>query len=395
MKILFIDHTAALGGGELAMLNLISGLDRTRYDVEVLLFSDGPLVQRLRQTGIAVRIERIATDVGGAKKDSLGLASLLRFKVVAHSLLQVLRVRQYIRRGNFDVVHTNSLKADIIGGLAGRLAGAAVVWHVRDRISEEYLPAKVARLFRFLCRVIPTYLIANSKATLATVNRGHDQAVVPSGVALQHVSPVAPRPDNGIPRIGIIGRLSPWKGQEIFIRAAAEVLRAYPSARFSIVGAALFDEKDFEASLHQLVDQLGLNEAVTFEGFRDDVRDVIRSLDIVVHASTVGEPFGQVVVEAMSESKPVVATNGGGVPEIVVDGVTGRLVPMGDAAAMAAAIVQLLGDPQTSSEMGRRGRLRVEEHFTIQKTVEKVSYIYDQVVSTRGPGHRPRTVMPS
>jgi glycosyltransferase involved in cell wall biosynthesis len=125
---------------------------------------------------------------------------------------------------------------------------------------------------------------------------------------------------------------------------------------------------------------LRLEEAVEFAGFVEDVPAHIAELDVVVHASTTGEPFGQVIIEAMAEQKPVVATNGGGVPEIVEDGITGILVPMGDAAGMAEALTYLLANPEAAAQMGRNGRARVAAHFTIQRTARKVEAVYREVL---------------
>lgn len=109
-------------------------------------------------------------------------------------------------------------------------------------------------------------------------------------------------------------------------------------------------------------------------------------MDILVHASTTGEPFGQVVVEGMAAAKPVVATNGGGVPEIVPDKVTGLLVPMGDAPAMAAAIIEVLSNPTLAQAMGEAGYNRVREHFTIEITARRVETVYDSLQLRHGNG---------
>ena len=146
--------------------------------------------------------------------------------------------------------------------------------------------------------------------------------------------------------IGLVGRIAQWKGQEIFIRAAAGVLSRFPNCRFRIIGAALFSEQDYERRIRQLAGELGIAHSVEFTGFRQDVFTAISELDILVHASITGEPFGQVIVEGMAAGKPVVATAGGGVPEIVQDGLTGLLVPMGDPQGMARAICRLLENPR-------------------------------------------------
>jgi len=180
----------------------------------------------------------------------------------------------------------------------------------------------------------------------------------------------------GLFRIGLIGRISPWKGQHVFIQAAAQVTRRFPGAKFLIIGAALFGEDEYEREVRQLARQLGLENVVQFTGFCTDVKQAISELDLVVHASTKGEPFGQVIVEGMAAGKPVVATNGGGVPEIVQDGMTGILVPMGDVPAMAEAICRICADPVSARIMGSNGKKRIAEHFTIEQTARKVESVY-------------------
>ncbi len=349
--VVFFDHTSQLGGGEIALLNVVRAIDRTRFSPVVVLGSEGMLRERLLEAGIETHLLPMARSVAETRKDTLGIRSLLRVADMARTLFYCVKLSKFIRKRRADVVHTNSLKADIIGGIAARLAGVPVVWHIRDRIADDYLPPIVVKFFRFLCRTIPSAVIANSHATLESVglpprSRGrkvpqgmviYSGAVASGTVIYDGIKAGAEAGDrfqsgSGAmisPRIGLIGRLAPWKGQHIFIRAASEVVKKFPDSRFQIIGAALFGEDEYERELHSLVKACNLVGQVEFTGFRSDVADLIQQLDVVVHASTVGEPFGQVVIEAMSASKPVVATRGGGVVEIVVDGVTGILVPMG------------------------------------------------------------------
>jgi len=267
-----------------------------------------------------------------------------------------------------------------------------VVWHVRDRIEDDYLPRSVVRIFRFLSHVIPHYVIANSAATLRTLHLSSSALAtsIPSGVemsgnvAIVHDGTTAvetsstPRNDS-VFRIGLIGRISPWKGQHIFIQAATLVNKRFPKARFVIVGAALFGEEQYDKEVRQLPQELGIEHIVEFAGFCKDINLALSNLDLVVHASTKGEPFGQVIIEGMAAGKPVVATNGGGVPEIVEDGKTGILVPMGDATAMAEAICQILESPGRAREMGRKGRDRVAAHFTMDQTARRVEAVYEEM----------------
>jgi glycosyltransferase involved in cell wall biosynthesis len=293
------------------------------------------------------------------------------------------------------LVHTNSLKSDLLGGIAARLAGVRVVWHVRDRIAEDYLPAVAVRGFRFLCRVIPHHVVTISQATLKTIIPDPNKSrairrlaertdVVYDGTPLVPLNSFrAASEENKAPLIGLVGRISRWKGQHIFIEAAAIVLQTFPSARFQIIGDALFAEQDYAREVRQLARSLKLENQIEFTGFRSDVSELIARLDILIHASITGEPFGQVVIEGMVAGKPVVATNGGGIPEIVVDGVTGLLVPMNDARALAASIGRLISFPHEAGKLGYLGRQLVIDKFTSVKTAENMQALLSKVVMVR------------
>ena len=392
-KILYIDHTALLGGGEIALLGLIRSLDLSRFDPTLLLFEDGPLVKRMRATD-NILIVPLNDSVSKANRASLGLGSLLNIRPLLEVIRHIFRVRSAILRLNPDLVHTNSLKADIIGGLAARLAGKKVVWHIRDRIEPDYLPPAVVTAFRFLARWIPTFNLAVSEAVLKTLKLpssyarkcrviydGLEASSLLEGASSMRAAPVEGLQQQGDPVVALIGRICPWKGQHVFIDAASIVLEHFPRARFRIVGAPLFGEFEYEKGLVEQVDRLGLRDAVTFTGFVQDVPSMIRAATVVVHASTTAEPFGLVIIEGMAHGKPVVATNGGGVPEIVTDGVSGLLVPMDDAAAMAEAISSLLADPVRAVEMGAQGRATVEESFTMKRTAQEVGALYDHLLA--------------
>ena len=184
------------------------------------------------------------------------------------------------------------------------------------------------------------------------------------------------------PKIGLVGRITRWKGQHIFIEAAEVVRKRFPSA-IPYHRCCVFEEEGYQSEIRAQVERLGLKDAVRFDGFRRDVAKAVHELDLLVHASITGEPFGQVVVEGMAARKPVVATAGGGVPEIVEDGKTGMLVPMNDAQAMAKAICELLENPQRAGEMGRAGHARVRDRFTAPITTRTVEAIYDQMLDPR------------
>ena len=374
-RILFVDHTAVMGGGEIAMLHLARHLDR--YEPMVALLSDGPLAGELTGAGVRTFLIQAGGGLVHARRDSLSLGTAL-----GSAIPTVLRIAKLIEVVDVDLVHCNSLKADLLGGAAGRLTGRPVIWHIRDRIAADYLPGAVAKFIRAMANVIPTHVVANSQATLQTLNLfdQHSSSVIYSGLDLDPYLRSAPK-QHGPIRIGIVGRLSPWKGQHVFLQAAALLRGEFPSAVFQIVGAPLFSETDYEKSLREQARSLGIESVTEFTGHRADVPDLLAGMDVVVHASTTAEPFGQVAVLAMAAARPRVATAGGGILESVVDGKTGLLVPMGDAGAMAAAIRRVLTEPGLAEELSCGGRKRAMDLFTIQRTARQMMELYDRIIA--------------
>lgn len=386
-RILFFDHTAHLGGGELALHNMVTHMNRARYEPVVLLGAHGPLYDMLCGDGIECYVQLLDSELANVRKDSIGLGQVTKVKQFLLMLGYARRMGRFIKDHDIDLVHTNSLKADIIGAVAARLAGKPLVWHVRDRISEDYLPRRVVQVFRWLCRNVPDRVIANSYATLETIGLPPrvDADVVYSGIGRALTEPGEATlkeldVEDGVKTIGLVGRIAEWKGQHIFIEAAARLGDRFPKARFQIIGAALFDERDYEARIREQAAASGLEGRVEFLGFCDDVLSVIGELDMLVHASTSGEPFGRVIVEGMALGKPVVATRGGGVLEIIDDEVNGLLVELNDAAAMAEAMGRLLSDEAMASKMGEAGRVKVRSCFTIERATETLESIYDEML---------------
>jgi glycosyltransferase involved in cell wall biosynthesis len=181
----------------------------------------------------------------------------------------------------------------------------------------------------------------------------------------------------------IFGRLEPWKGQHVFLRAAAQAAAHAPGSRFLVVGGALFGlHPGYSESLRQLATQLGMNGKIQFLGHRQDVFRLMAATDIVVHASTEPEPWGLVVAEAMATGRAVIAAAAGGPQEMIRDGVNGILSPPANERALAAALVALLNDPEQRERLGRMARQFVEENLELRactnRFLEKIENLRDQ-----------------
>jgi glycosyltransferase involved in cell wall biosynthesis len=389
IRVAFLDHCARLSGAELALSRLLPALE---VDSCVVLAEDGPLVPLLEQAGIPTTVLPMRTRARALSRDRVvpGRAAMLAAVDTADYVWQL---RGWLRSHNIDIVHTNSLKAAVYGGLAGRLAGIPVVWHVRDRIADDYLPASAVRLVRLLSRVLPSSVVANSRATSSTLPRpvrGLRRVLVLGDVAnaaeVHVVYNAADFGESDAPGaggredlvVGLVGRLAPWKGQDVFLRAFAE---AFPgSGRAVLIGSAMFGEEAYERSLHELVRELGIEDRVDFAGFCEDVPAELHKLDIFVHASTIPEPFGQVIIEAMAAGLPVIAGGAGGPLEIITDGVDGLFHKPGDVHDLAAVMQRLAKDPELRRRLGAAAQVSVER-FRPERIAAEMMMIYYEVLT--------------
>lgn len=348
LRVVYLDHTAVPSGAELALLRLLPALDEV--DAHVVLGEDGRLVEQLEGAGISVEVLPLADCVRATPRSRVSRGPLAVPTVLAAA--HAARLARRLWRFQPDLVHTNSLKAALYGGVAGRLAGIPVVWHVHDRVAPDYLGERGARVVRSAARRLPRAVIANSRSTLASLGVGG--VVIPNPVLPVEV---ATRNGSSPFTVGIVGRIARWKGQHVFIDAFA---RAFPEGpeQALVIGAPLFgeDEQRYEEELRALVERLGLRGRVSFTGFVDDVPAWLGRLDVLVHASTLPEPFGQVVVEAMAAGVPVVASRAGGPKEIIEEGSTGLLFPPSDGEALAGILQRLAADPALRANLARRAR---------------------------------------
>ena len=338
LRVVYLDHVARLSGGEIALLRLLPHLDRV--SPHVILAEDGPLVGRLHLAGISTEVlpfDDRARHLRKAAVDGRGVSP----QVAATTAAYVMRLAVRLRQLQPDLVHTNSLKAGVYGSLAARLAGIPVIWHVRDRIAEDYLPLPAVALVRRMSRDLAAAVVANSRSTMETL-AAPSRPVVIYSVLPEVMSdvPLRDRVTGGPLTFGIVGRLAPWKGQDLFLRAFA---RAFPDGdeRAVVVGAALFGEDTYAQGLVGLAESLGIADRVELRGHREDVWDELSRIDVLVHASITPEPFGQVILEGMAAGVPVIAPRAGGPAEILRHEVTGLLYEVADVDELTAAMLRM------------------------------------------------------
>lgn len=380
LRVLVVTHTARLGGAELALLRLCRALDPTTAVIRVACFEDGPLVQLFRKEGVPVDILRSGGSWSTQERTSTGqLRGLAR--VTTGAVGQAARVARHIKEVRPDVVQSWTLKAHLVTTLGLPFHARPLVWFLHDRVTGDYLGPLNRRVLETLSR-IPRAVIANSRATASTLPRAC--AVAYPGLTESQFRPVEVTRDrtrDSPPTVLLLGRISPTKGQREAIVALSTVREHHPDVRLRIVGSAMFGEQGYEAECRQLVGDLGLSDAVEFAGYSPDPQVDLDQASMLLHASPVPEPFGQVIAEAMARGVPVVATDAGGVPELMIDSgeECGLLVPPGDPAAIADAVHATLSDPAAAADRAARAYRAADERFRISTTVDVVTRVWRTV----------------
>lgn len=373
--ILFTDQAAGLGGAEHSLLLLLTHLQGIQPH---LACAKGALEEQAANFNIAhtqFAFPRLR------QSWHMPLDWQREARALARLALQI----------NAQALHANTVRAAVYTSWAARLAKRPFIWHMRDFWLSENRPSRqwVDAVGKKLLVTAATKVIANSQATANHLPLSEKIHVVHNGIDLQQFdATLDKRPfceqyhiPAEAPVVGMVGRLRPWKGQTTFLHMAAHLKQVQPDCHFVIVGGNTFDvQDDYPQQLKQLTTQLQLNESVTFTGPLIDVQPALAAMDIFIHPGE-PEPFGLVNIEAMAMQKPVIAFAHGALPEIVVDGETGFLIPPYDLAAMATQITTLLKDENLKIRLGQNGRKRIETHFTIQQTVAKITKIYEQILN--------------
>ena len=381
VRVLVLDHTGELGGAELALVRVCAALG-PQVQVRVLLFAEGPLRARLEAEGVAVEVLALDTALARLDRHHAAPSSLARVLRLLRVLPFLVRLARRVRQLRPDVVHTTSLKADLLGVVPAWAARRPLVWHVHDRISSDYLPSSLVRLVRLASR-LPAEVVTNSRATAATLPV--PSTVVYPGYAPDQARPAGERQDPtvpGSPVVAMIGRISPTKGQLELVRAAPAIVARYPQVQLRVVGAAMFGSEDYAVQVREEAERLGVSEHITWVEFTDDTAAELDRVSVFVHASPVPEPFGQVIVEAMIRGVPVVATRGGGVTEIVEDADAidapsrGLLVPPGDPGALAAAVLDVLDDAARAAERAGAAHRWATARFPVSGTARDLTGVW-------------------
>jgi glycosyltransferase involved in cell wall biosynthesis len=386
VNVLYVDHTSLVSGAQRALLDLLRGLPATVSPT--LMCPDGRLAEMARAAGVDVR------PIPGTSA-SLRLHPVHTPRAVGELARSALAVRRTADAVGADIVHANSIRAGLIAGAVRRLGAPPTVVHIHDALPISGSADMVRRMLRATADAVITisdYTTANYAAggprdAIHMLHNPLDVSVFDPAKTTKE----AARQRLGIARdatlVGLIAQITPWKGQDVAIKALGLLRERRPNARLLIVGeakfvgkAARYDNRSFEAWLYRLVRSQQLESRVEFWGEREDVPTVIRALDVLV-APSWEEPFGRSVIEAMALETAVIATNVGGPAEFIEHGVDGLVVAPRDVAAWAVALDGLLGDVPRREELARRGSVLARSRFDLRAYVDRVLEVYRGVLA--------------
>lgn len=284
-------------------------------------------------------------------------------------------LRRLLRRRGAALVHTHSSIDSWLGGLAAKSLHRPVV-----RSRHVTIPIRRGLVYRLADRVVASGAEAARRVRDAGVPADRVLAIS-AGIDLEQFHPGVSgkrvRDELGLagPLVGLVANLRGSKGHRYFLEAAREVLAAMPETRFLIVGSGVgFDD------IARRVREMGLEREVSMLGFRRDVPEILAALDVLALPSIKSEATSQVILQALAVGTPVVATTVGGSPEVIRDGVTGRLVPPADGSALAGAILDLLRDPDRARAMARAGEADVRATQSMDHVMTRIAGLYRELL---------------
>lgn len=378
-RILHIITNLPVGGAQDNTLLTVERLDRKKYFVSLMCSSEGLWFRRAQQIK---DLNLIIVD------------ELTRRIQIVYDFITFWKIYKIIKQGRFTIVHTHSSKPGFLGRVAAKLVGVPAIIHtIHGFPFHDFMNPVVKQFFimleRFLSR-ISDKLITVSKLNL-------EKAVelqlavrskfvnIYSGIEFEKFDVIvdveAKKRElgimNGEKAVGMVGRFSVQKAQLDFIKAIPEVLKKRNDVKFVLIG-----DGELKKEIYKLAEKLGLNSNLLFLGFREDVPELLRVLDVYVLTS-LWEGLGRSLTEAMYTGRPVVATKVEGVPELVIDGETGILVSPRDINSIAKGILTLLSDERKAKRLGQAAKQRISKEFHAQQMVAELEKVYSRVIASK------------
>ena len=375
ITILIIHQSAELYGSDKTLLLLLKHIDKTKFYPVVVLPNEGILKDELEKENIEVVIAPVLK-LSRKMFTPKNILKFIKDIKIGISILDKLN-----KKHHFDIVYSNTLAVSL-GMIYAKKRKIKHLWHVHEIIIR---PKIIAAIYPKLLMMFSDLVVCNSIATQKNLTQRIPKLESKSIVIYNGIEiPKGSNPDKinlGFPVdnivISLVGRISSWKGQQLLVSAFVILAKKHLNIKLVFLGSAPLNQEHFEISLKNKIAENKLHEHVVIFPFQKEIAKFWNSIDIAVVPSTEPEPFGLVAAEAMLAKKPVIASNHGGLAEIVIDDVTGFLVAPNDAIALAEAISKLIDNPELRTQFGKKGHERVINEFSIERHVDQFEAIFE------------------
>jgi glycosyltransferase involved in cell wall biosynthesis len=387
VKVLFVSDSTTLSGAEVVMLGCVDALAASGNAAHGFMRqTNSRLIEAFRSRSVPVTTSTAFSDrIVRTTANPIDLLTFARSLRAAST-----EIDSIIRAEAVDIVHSISYPACIYAGLAAARTRTPHIWHEHNIKRIHRLNRLIYRRLGNACRWVigPSDAVTNNLST-AGIDRGKVRTVY-NGIDLNRFRDGSPERIESLRRelglspgekaVGLFGQMLPYKGHRTLIEAAPAIVQAHPRTRFYFVGA--LENPPYQNELQALLLRSGLTHCVQFTGWRNDVQDIIRAMDVVVVATTTPEPAALMLMEAGAMERPVVASRTGGTAEIIVDGQTGLLFSPGDADQLACQINRILGDAELGRTLGAQGKGLIERQFSQPQHLRTMFDLYRQSLLT-------------
>lgn len=398
-KILYCENNVdgTIGGSYYSLFYLVTNLDRNIFHPIVVFYRDNEFVSHLKTKGIETYVFKRYEPLnfmGGIDKESCGHHMRRVFarppqkivNITRRLFLSAFQKVWFLKKNMISLVHlNNSILYNHDWMLAARISGIKCITHERG-INEKFpFAARYfgRRLQAIICISNAVQVNLHEKIRLTNslvIHNGLDPTDMKVTMEPEKVRRMyGIEPHDHV--IGVVGNIKAWKGQDVAIKALSLIRQRFDEVKCFFVGDTSRDDLSFADEVRRLVDEFNLKNNVIFTGFQKNVANFINAMDVVIHTSVLPEPFGRVILEPMALKKPVIATNIGAPPEIIVDRKTGLLVPPRDPFSLSEAVALLLENPIRAKGMGEEGYSRLVDNFSLAKNISKTTTLYDRLLA--------------
>lgn len=397
-RILYVEENldGTIGGSHYCLLELVRGIDKTRFSPAVVFFQDNVLIPEFKKLCPVITfhkqrgwvIKRDFPAFYSLAERSIALVPVLAlfqktYNFFRYALVDFFKVISLLKKYRIDLVHLNNAPDLTDWLVACKFLGKKCIAHVRGFWTPTGIQKRIAPYYDAIISISSAVTehvrsVAPSAANVVTIHDGIDITAV---LKMKGRSSDDIRKELGIATtdylIVVAGNIKPWKGQHTVIEAMKSLKARFPHIKCLIVGDVAHTEEDkrYHNRLRKLVSN-GLTQNIFFAGFKKNTPEIMSAADLLVHTSVSPEPLGRVILEGMVFGKPVIATAHGGPLDIIEDGISGFLVPPNDPAALAEKIECLVTRPDTGKKVGDMAGKRVEEKFNVDLCLNKIESLY-------------------